>query len=73
MAFRSGRYASASSPLLWAREILELDAGEAVDAKQIQRSYRRLLRDAHPDHGAQEPDAADRIAELTRARDLLLA
>ena len=73
MQFRSGRYATASSPLLWARQILELDALEEVDPKKIQRSYRRLLRDAHPDHGAHEDDAADRIAELTRARDLLLA
>jgi len=73
MAFRSGRYATASSPILWARQVLELDASDDVDAKDVQRSYRRLLRDAHPDHGAHEDDAADRIAELTRARDLLLA
>ena len=73
MQFRSGRYATASSPLLWARQILELDASKDVDSKEIQRSYRRLLRDVHPDHGAQVDDAADRIAELTRARDLLLA
>ncbi len=73
MQFRSGRYATASSPLLWARQILELDASQDVDAKEIQRSYRRLVRDAHPDHGAHVDDAADRIAELTRARDLLLA
>lgn len=73
MQFRSGRYATASSPLLWARQILELDTADDVDPKTVQRSYRRLLRSAHPDHGAQESDAADRIAELTRARDLLLA
>lgn len=72
MQFRSGAYATASSPILWAHTILELEVSTEVDVKQVQRSYRRLLRDAHPDHGAHEGEAADRIAELTRARDLLL-
>jgi len=73
MQFRSGRYALASSPILWAHQVLELDSSGEIEAKDIQRSYRRLLRDAHPDHGAHKDNAADRIAELTRARDLLLA
>ena len=73
MQMRSGAYASASSPHLWAREILELEAGDELAPKEIQRSYRRLLRSAHPDHGAGEAEAADRIAELSRAREILLS
>ena len=73
MQFRSGAYATASSPMLWARKILELDAGGEVEPKEVQRSYRRLLRSAHPDHGAVEGEAADRIAELTRAREILMS
>jgi len=58
--------------MIWAMGILELD-GEDIAAKDVQRSYRRLLRDAHPDHGAGEDTAADRIAELTKAREILLS
>lgn len=72
MQFRSGAYNTASSPVLWARQILELDSAEEIAPKDIQRSYRRLLRSAHPDHGAVEGEAADRIAELGRAREILL-
>ena len=35
-------------------------------------SFRRLLRDAHPDSGGHREAAADRIAELSEARELLL-
>lgn len=73
MQMRSGAYATASSPHLWALEILELEAGDELAPKEIQRSYRRLLRSAHPDHGAGEAEAADRIAELSRAREILLS
>jgi hypothetical protein len=30
-----------------------------------------MLRDAHPDHGAEADGAAQRIAELTEARRIL--
>ncbi len=73
MQMRSGAYANASSPHLWAKEILELEASDEPAPKDIQRSYRRLLRSAHPDHGAGEEEAADRIAELSRAREILLS
>ncbi len=73
MRMRSGSFASASSPLLWAKDILELEAGEDAKPKDVQRSYRRLLRSAHPDHGAGEEEAAERIAELSRAREILLS
>ncbi len=72
MRMRSGQYATASSPMMWAMGILELEAGDEPNPKEIQRSYRRLLRTAHPDHGAGEGEAADRIAELSKAREILL-
>lgn len=72
MRMRSGAYATASSPLIWALGVLELEAGEQPEPKDVQRSYRRLLRSAHPDHGAGEDVAADRIAELSKAREILL-
>ena len=58
--------------MMWAMGILELEAGDEPNPKEIQRSYRRLLRTAHPDHGAGEGEAADRIAELSKAREILL-
>lgn len=73
MRMRSGQYASASSPMVWAMGILELEAGQDPNPKEVQRSYRRLLRTAHPDHGAHDDTAADRIAELSRAREILLS
>lgn len=73
MRLRSGAFATASNPLIWAMGVLELDAGEEPEAKDVQRSYRRLLRSAHPDHGAGQANAADRIAELGRAREILLS
>ena len=38
------------------------------DRKAIQRRFRDLLRDAHPDHGGDTDDAAQRINDLTEAR-----
>ncbi len=72
MRMRSGAFATASSPLVWAMGVLELEAGDTPAPKEIQRSYRRLLRSAHPDHGAGEDEAAERIAELSKAREILL-
>ena len=39
----------------------------------IQRRFRGLLRDAHPDHGGEADEAAQRIADLSEARRILLA
>jgi hypothetical protein len=38
----------------------------------VQRRFRERLREAHPDHGGQTAGAAQRIAELTEARRILL-
>jgi hypothetical protein len=39
----------------------------------VQRRFRQLLREAHPDHGAATEGAAQRIAALREARRILLA
>lgn len=57
----------------WAMEVLGVRAGSRVDREEVQRRFRRLLRLAHPDHGAADAGAAERIAELAEARELLLA
>ena len=64
-------------PVQWAIEILGL-AGtpgslEVPLRSDVQRRFRDLLREAHPDHGGATDDAAHRISELTEARRILLA
>jgi hypothetical protein len=56
----------------WAMEVLGLGAGMSLGRDDVQRRFRRLVRLAHPDHGAASAGAAERIAELTEARELLL-
>lgn len=56
----------------WAMEVLGLRAGTDVERDDVSRRFRRLLRDAHPDHGGAAAQAANRIAELTEARSILL-
>ena len=67
--------ASHNDPVSWALEILKLDADLAGDRAGVQKQFRRLLRDAHPDTGENdvEEQAAQRIAELSEARRILLA
>jgi hypothetical protein len=57
----------------WAMETLGLRAGMHIARGDVNRRFRRLLRDAHPDAGGSSAAAAARIAELTEARTLLLA
>lgn len=64
-----------SHPVEWALSVL----GEPVRADgiglsraAIQRRYRALLIAAHPDQGGVASDAAQRIAELSEARRILL-
>jgi curved DNA-binding protein CbpA len=54
-------------------EVLGMRATTVVTRGEVNRRYRRLLRDAHPDHGGAGDAAAERIAELAEARSLLLA
>ncbi len=56
----------------WAMEVLGLGATMAVERDDVQRRFRRLVRLAHPDQGGASSGAAERIAELSEARELLL-
>ncbi|HEX5615992.1 MAG TPA: J domain-containing protein [Acidimicrobiia bacterium] len=56
----------------WAKEVLGLRAGTEVERDDVNRRFRRMLREAHPDHGGTVDGAGDRIAELTEARRILL-
>ena len=56
----------------WAMEVFGLGPGAALERADVQSRYRRLLRQAHPDHGGAHHGAAERLAELTEARTLLL-
>ena len=56
----------------WAMEVLGLRAGMQVERDDVNRRFRRMLRDAHPDSGGAAGAAAARIAELTEARTILL-
>ncbi|MEM9562016.1 MAG: hypothetical protein AAGA93_05330 [Actinomycetota bacterium] len=64
-----------NDPVSWALEILEIEGtvDEAPNKRLVQRRFRTLLREAHPDHGGMSDEAASRIAELTEARRILLA
>jgi len=57
----------------WAMEVLGLGADMTVERHDVQARFRRLVRLAHPDHGASRDGAAERLAELSEARELLLA
>lgn len=67
-------------PVSWALGVMGLAAvgngssGHRPPGKQtVQRRFRELLRQAHPDHGGDAAAAASRIAELSEARRVLLA
>jgi hypothetical protein len=69
----AARWAGIPSERRWAMEVLGLRAEMKVERIDVQKRFRRLLRTAHPDHGGESAGAAERIAELTEARELLLA
>ena len=63
-------------PVQWALGVLGLVDGTAAAMPArgaIQRQFRDLFRVAHPDHGGDIDAAAQRIADLTEARRILLA
>lgn len=64
-------WSSTMDPWSWALDLLgfETDPGAR---ELVQSRFRRLLREAHPDHGAPSADAGRRIQELTEARRILL-
>ncbi len=62
-------------PVQWALGVLRLGDGLAAPVPHrgdVQRQFRDLLRAAHPDHGGDTDEAAQRIADLTEARRILL-
>jgi len=70
---RSRSAGAFAHPELWALTILGFADGVVPAKRDVQRRFRTLLRDAHPDHGGDRVDAAQRIADLAEARDILLA
>ncbi len=78
VAHLSGRSAGLSmealrDPISWALGVLDLRNGGRVPSRRdVQRAFRNQLRDAHPDHGARDDRAAERISELSEARRILL-
>lgn len=65
---------SHNDPVSWALDVLEIDRADQDDRTGVQRQFRRLLRSAHPDTADAEGQetAAQRIAELSEARRILL-
>lgn len=65
-------------PVQWALQTLGIEAARnggihLPERSVIQRRFRDLLRAAHPDHGGEQDDAAQRINDLTEARRILLS
>jgi hypothetical protein len=66
------KWAGVASERRWALEVLGFGPMNELERDEVNRRFRRLLRDAHPDSGGHREAAADRIAELSEARELLL-
>lgn len=67
-------------PVRWALQTLGMHApgangtdADLPDRRVVQRRFRDALRAAHPDHGGERDDAAQRINDLTEARRILLS
>lgn len=69
---RSSTDSAFSDPMMWALGILEYTPNDDAHPRDIQKRYRRLLREAHPDLGGGDDAAAERIADLALAREILL-
>lgn len=48
-----------------------LGVSKSADEKAIKSAYRKLAKELHPDKNADNPKAAERFSEVTRAYDLL--
>ncbi|MEZ5372341.1 MAG: hypothetical protein R2704_06320 [Microthrixaceae bacterium] len=71
---RNGSQLSAlADPMSWARDLLGFEDGDELTRRAVQVSFRRLVSEAHPDHGAATVGAAGRISDLSEARRVLLA
>jgi len=56
----------------WALQVLGFGPEIMPERDEVQRRFRSLLRESHPDHGAETEGAGQRIVELTEARRILL-
>ena len=59
--------------LRWALRVLGFEPESDPEEDDVRRRFRSLLREVHPDHGAESEGAGQRILELTEARRILLA
>ncbi len=57
----------------WALAVLGFASGVEPSRSDINRRFRELIRDAHPDHGGSVEDAGRRIVDLTEAKRVLLS
>ncbi|NNE74671.1 MAG: J domain-containing protein [Acidimicrobiales bacterium] len=63
-----------ADPHAWALETLGFGAEiTPPERAAVKKQFRLLMRAAHPDHGAADDGAAQRIAELSEARRILMA
>jgi hypothetical protein len=61
-----------ADPVAWALDVLGFTLPAAPPTRDVQRRFRDLVREAHPDHGGSSDEAAARIADLAEARRILL-
>ena len=66
------RRPQASGDESWALQVLGFSTRSEPPRSDILRRFRTLIRDAHPDHGAEVQGAGARISELTEAKRILL-
>ena len=57
----------------WALKVLGFPVQAEPSRSDIQKTFRRLVRTAHPDHGGASERAGQRITDLTQAKRILLA
>lgn len=56
----------------WALQVLGFGPEGRPSRVEVQTRFRSLVRESHPDHGAENSGAGQRIVELTEARRILL-
>ncbi|HEX4978734.1 MAG TPA: J domain-containing protein [Acidimicrobiales bacterium] len=56
----------------WAMTVLGFSHRDEPSRRDIQQRFRDLVREAHPDHGAESAGAGERMVELSEARRILL-
>lgn len=57
----------------WALAVLGFGAGNEPSRSEINRRFRNLVRNAHPDHGGEVEAAGKRIQDLAEAKRILLS